>query len=96
MHKTPGFSQPPLSVEEKLAKEKEFLNFDKNPQEENVKPRPVKESTKAIFIRAPESYWQELQEITRITGLTMNAVCLEILRKGIKNKLKELNGEDAF
>ncbi len=46
--------------------------------------------TKAILIRAPESYLKDLKEISHLTGLSVNAVCLELLRIGIKERLREL------
>lgn len=46
--------------------------------------------TKAILIRAPENYLEELKEISHFTGLSVNAVCLELLRIGIKERLREL------
>ena len=86
-----SFSRPPLTPEEKKIKEKEFLSFDKTKPEQttSIKKRE-KEPVKAIFIRAPESYLEDIHEIVNLTGLTMNAVCLELLRPAIKRKLKEL------
>lgn len=46
--------------------------------------------TKNIFIRAPKSYHDDLNEISRLTGISVNAVCLELLRPAIKERLKEL------
>lgn len=89
------FTRVPLSPEEKKKKEKEFLSFDKT---KDTPPAPhrkrEKEPVKSIFIRAPESYWEELHEIVNLTGLSMNAVCLELLRPAIKRKLRELREEN--
>lgn len=93
MSKNSSFKKTPLSPEEKLAKEKEFLSFDKVPDHngnDEQKKKLEKEPVKSIFIRAPESYKNDLEEIVNITGISMNAVCLELLRPAIKKKLKEL------
>lgn len=87
------FKKNPLSPEEKLAKEKAFLSFDKvsnSSEPEEKKRKAEKEPVKSIFIRAPESYKNDLEEIVNITGISMNAVCLELLRPAIKKKLREL------
>lgn len=87
-----SFTKPPLTPEEKAAKEKEFLSFDKIPNNpiETPKIRKVKEAAKAKIIRAPISFWEDVQEIANLTGIPMNSVCLELLRPAIKKKLKEL------
>lgn len=99
MSKNPIFSKTPLTPEEKAEKEKQFLSFSKigedkpsiSPSEN--KSRKEKEVNKAFLIRAPKSYWSDIQEIVNYTGLSMNAVCLELLRPAIKKKLKELKDE---
>jgi predicted DNA-binding ribbon-helix-helix protein len=45
---------------------------------------------KHIHIRAPESYYYELQKIAENSGLSINSLCLELLRDGIKVRLKEM------
>ncbi len=62
------------------------------------KARPVTaapEEKKQLSIRVPIHVWSEIQEIMRDTGITMNAVCVSVLRLGIKKKLKELQ-DDSF
>ncbi len=88
------FSKPPLTQKEKEKKTKEFLNFrdlvdNKNHYPENLN----KEPTKILYLRAPESYWKDLRQITILTGLSMNAVCLELLRPVIKKKLREIKND---
>jgi hypothetical protein len=46
-----------------------------------------------IYIRVPESLYLEIQDIVSLTGLTINAICLELLRPAIKQKLKDLRKE---
>ena len=48
------------------------------------------EKTKPLYLRAPESLWEDIHDIMALTGLSMNAICLELLRPAIKRKLKEL------
>ncbi len=45
---------------------------------------------KSMLIRAPETYFKDLKKIAALTGLSVNAVCLELLRIGIKQRLREL------
>lgn len=87
-----NFKRPPLTEEEKLEKEKEFLGFDKIPEQIPTRKKGAarKEPSKVLFIRAPESFWNDLQEIVESTGLTQNAVCLDLLRTAIKKKLIEI------
>ncbi|HAT7073475.1 TPA: hypothetical protein JAN90_12040 [Legionella pneumophila] len=93
MSNKPTFKRPPLSQEEKERKEREFLSFDKGQSQESEIKRSGKEPTKTLYLRAPESYWNDIQEIMNMTGLSMNAVCLELLRPAIRKKLRELKEE---
>ncbi len=87
------FSKPPLTQKEKDKKVKEFLNFtDCITNKLNLK-KSVKEPAKIIYLRVPESYWKDIKEITNLTGLSMNAVCLELLRPSIKRKLREIKND---
>lgn len=92
--------QQKLSVAEKKAMEDRFLNLESTepssiPETKKIKEhvKKEKEPIKSIFIRAPQSYWEDLQEIVNITGISMNAVCLELLRPAIKKKLRSLSEE---
>ena len=94
------FRKPPLSDLEKEKKAEEFLNFssgkdgrglssmEKIPQKKQriLKKEPIK----ALALRFPMSLADDICEISAITGLSMNAVCVELLRKVAKNKLAEL------
>jgi hypothetical protein len=88
------FSKPPLTQKEKEKKAREFLNFaefidNKNNYCKNLNKEPMK----VLYLRAPESYWKDIKEITILTGLSMNAVCLELLRSVIKKKLREIKND---
>jgi hypothetical protein len=87
-----SFTKPPLTTEEKEKVAEQFMNFSdtkKIHEPKEITP-PKKEPTKTLYLRAPQSYWDEIHEIMALTGLSMNAVCLGLLRPAIKRKLKEL------
>ena len=91
MNKT-KFSKPPLSDKEKEKKVEAFINLtDENIDQSSSKPQ--REPIKPIFLRVPRSFWKDIQEISSSTGLSINAVCLELLRPALKKKLKELKEE---
>lgn len=94
------FIKPPLSQIEKEKKAEEFLNFSSRSdvklsteavKEEKVKTRVLKkEPVKNLALRFPMSLAEDIAEISAITGLSMNAICVELLRPSAKLKLKEL------
>jgi len=86
------FSKPPMTDEEREKKAEAFLNLSDDRIDKKTPPRnkPKKEKTKAVYLRAPESLWEDIHDIMALTGLSMNAICLELLRPEIKKKLKEL------
>ncbi len=88
-----SFNKPPFSKEEKEKKAEAFMNLidDKNTIEKQEKQRVLtKEKTKAMLIRFPSSLIEDLKEISALSGISINAICLELLRPSIKKKLKEL------
>ena len=94
MNKNTKFNKPPMLTEkEKEKKAEEFISFgttsEAKTRKDGLEPAK-KEPVKTVYLRVPQSYWQDIQEIIALTGLTMNAVCLELLRTSIKKKLKEL------
>ena len=88
----PKFSKPPLTDAEREKKLEAFINLSDNliSKKETPPAKPKKEQTKPVYLRAPESLWDDIHEIMARTGLSMNAICLELLRPEIKRKLKEL------
>lgn len=52
-------------------------------------PKKFKEDRANIHIRAPKKIYDDLHQIADEWGITLNALCLEIFREAIKNKLKE-------
>lgn len=87
--KNQKFSKPPLSDEEK---EKLANKFIQVPVDGKVK-EVSKQKAVPLYLRVPESLIKDIRTIIGVTGLTMNAICLEILRPAIKKKLKELKDE---
>lgn len=89
------FKKTPLTNAEKEKKADAFINFvSEGAQHQEIKLKePVllkKEATKSVLLRMPESFKNDIYEIISYTGLSFNAVCLELLRPAIKRKLKEL------
>ena len=86
-----GFIKPPLSQKEREKLEKKFLEgASQDVQEENEEELLEEMKTKTIIIRAPISYHKNLLKIRKVTGITINGICLELLWSAIKQKLKEL------
>jgi predicted HicB family RNase H-like nuclease len=54
---------------------------------------PGKESLKTLYLRLPKSFWEDIQTIADLTGLSMNAVCIDLLRPALKTKLRQLSEE---
>ncbi len=86
------FSRPPMTNEEREKKVEAFINLSDSRIDKKVAhvEKLKKEKVKPIYLRAPESLWEDIHEIMAITSLSMNAICLELLRPEIKRKLKEL------
>lgn len=88
------FSKPPMMTNTEIEKKIEsFVNLDDISENKNnliSRVKLKKEKKKSIYLRAPESLWEDIQEIMAHTGLTMNAICLELIRPEVKRKLKDL------
>lgn len=86
-----SFNLPPLSDEEKEKKAEAFLDLvDSKLNKKPIRARFVKEKQKPMMIRFPVSLLEDIREISAITGVSMNSVCLELLRPAVKKRLKEL------
>lgn len=92
------FNKVPLSPLEKEKKAEEFIGFLDAPKTflpQRVTERKLeKEEMKAFPLRVPFTLFQDLKEIAALTGISINAVCLELLRPVIKRKLKEIKEID--
>ena len=89
------FNNPPKNLLEKEKRAEAFINFmdaetPKMPERQRVKE---KEPTHTFSIRLPVSLVEDLKEISNITGLSINAVCIDTLRPAIRKKLKEIIAE---
>ena len=88
-----SFNLPPLTDKERERKAEAFMNLldhqnvEKGPKKERVL---TKEKTKSILLRVPISLMEDIKEISAITGISMNSICLDLLRPTAKKKLKEL------
>jgi hypothetical protein len=79
-------------------KAEEFLNFSTSQDtktELTYQPSQnlrvlKKEPVKPLALRFPKTLADDIAEISAITGLSMNAICVELLRPAAKLKLKEL------
>ena len=92
------FTVPPsisriLTPEEKEKKAESFLNFmDVRARENIVSTERVieKEATKGFALRIPETLYDDLKEISNLTGISINSICLELMRPSIKKRLRDL------
>ncbi len=87
------FSKPPLTHKEKKKRAEAFLNFIECQNNTILNKNFKKEPVKTLYLRAPESFCNDIKEIMVLTGLSMNAVCLELLRPAIKRKLREIKND---
>lgn len=79
------FNKTPLTKAEKEKLSTKFIKgSEKKSEKQKIRP---------LYLRAPDALMADIQEIMTITGLSMNAICLEILRPAIKRKLREIKEE---
>lgn len=88
----PKFSKPPsqISQEEREKKADSFIDNASIKKSDIEVVSFKKEKTKALYLRAPEKLWNDLHEVSAITGISINGICLEALGLEIKSKLKAL------
>lgn len=91
----PKFSKAPTSAidRELERKAKEFINQSETSTLASNVSTFKKEKTKPLYLRAPISLWDDIHEIMARSGLSMNAICLDLLRPEIKRKLKDLKAD---
>lgn len=83
------FSKPPMS-EEKRKKMEEWANLSDGETPPKKQPILKKEKTKPLYFQVPQSLWDDIHEIMARSGISMTAICLDLLRSEVKRKLKEL------
>ena len=91
------FNKTPLSPLEKEKKAEEFLGFLEVPisdqkitKSEKAGRKLEKEEMKSFLLRIPFNLFEDLKEISALTGISINAICLELLRPVAKKKLREI------
>lgn len=90
----PKFSKPPETVSEKEKKALDFIENGENKDEKKEKKLFKKGKSRPLFLRATEKLWNDVHEISALTGISINAICLELLRVEVQNKLKSLREEN--
>ncbi len=90
-----GFVKPPITIEERKKLAQKFIGSAGFQSETNneVSDKLEDKKTKIVKLnlRVPETFREEIQEIMNHTGMTMNAVCTQILWQGLKKTLKQIN-----
>ena len=86
------FNKIPLSPLEKEKKAEEFLEFkDFQKVDQNKNEKKIEKVEMKVFpFRIPLNLFLDLKEINELTGISINSICLELLRPVIKRKLKEI------
>ncbi len=69
------------------------MKYSKRKMEAFASGVSEKGEMRPLFIRVPQSLWEDIHEVMAKTGLSMNSICLEALRPAVKNRLKELMSE---
>lgn len=81
------FTTAPLTPLEKEKKAEAFLGFK---EESHLDKKFKKEIMKPYLLKIPVSVFDELREISALTGISMNAICLDLLRPVIRRKLRDI------
>jgi hypothetical protein len=83
--KRPLLSRPPLTPEKKEKLAKQII--------EGAGGESISEAkkNKPITLRLPESHFRDIKKIASFTGLTRNSVWIDVIRIGLREKLKELD-----
>ena len=56
---------------------------------QEAKPTTSKDSTVNYALRLPKRIYSDLRDLSNLTGLSINSICIEMLRVSVKEKLKE-------
>ncbi len=94
---TKRFTKAPLSAEDKEKKAEEFVSMMPTikqqdiQKQQQVKHTTYKDSTVNYALRLPKRIYSDLRDLSNLTGLSINSICIEILRVSVKEKLKEFN-----
>ena len=91
-----NFKKPPLSPLDKEKLAERFINLmpdlsDRQVEQKSTETRVLeKEKTQNLVVRLPLTIHADIKEVSNITGMSMNAVCLNLLRPAVKIKLEEM------
>ncbi len=75
------------------------MSQSKNLKEKSTSYKNKKESLsgreplKTLYLRIPSSFCEDIKTIAELSGLSMNAACVDLLRPAIKTKLRQLREE---
>lgn len=95
------FTKPPLSNEDKEKRAEEFISMVPGGRPHHQVPEPQKQNTRVttkdkmlkFSFRVPSGIYEDLKEISYITGISINSICIEILRGSVRDKLKDLKSD---
>jgi hypothetical protein len=77
---------PPSLTEE----QKERLAKKIIAKADNAPDLDIPHKNRSVNMRLPEHLIREIEKIVKLTGLTKNSAFIEVIRKGVREKLKEL------
>jgi hypothetical protein len=89
--KTSGFkpAPKPLSPDEQKRRFAEILN-GANPEEDSaIETKETAIETKPMTVRVTVEQYKKLVRLRHKTGMSMNAVCLDLIWTGLKAKIAE-------
>lgn len=87
MNRNKTFSLPP-SMDKKVD---EFIDQPK--QSEISTNKQQKGGTKVLTLRIPETLHRDLQTAVVLSGISMNAIAINLLRPGVRGLIKQLQEE---
>src|SRR3954469_3822120 len=81
-------SPPKLSIKEREKRSRDIIN-----RAATLKSEVDHSNIKRMSLYIPEIHYQNLNKIKLIQGGTINSLIVDLLRLGIKKRLKQLNEE---
>lgn len=92
-----GFAKNPLTQEETDRRAKKIImgaSYGGDELNDEISDEDLEKiKVKPVLMRVPVAQYKKLLKIKKMTGLTMNGVCCDLIWTAIKLKLTEL-GED--
>lgn len=84
------FQRPPLSDREKEQAAQNFIEGAARSSPMEQKKKVATENKKVIFLRVPQSLYDDLERIHEKTGYKPNTFCLHAIIEAVKEKLKQI------